>query len=33
MAGDQQHIHDPAKAKEFARAVGLQIGGALGIRL
>ena len=28
MAGDQQHIHDPAKAEEFARAVGLQIGGA-----
>ena len=27
MAGDQQHIHDPAKAEEFARAVGLQIGG------
>ena len=28
MAGDTQHIHDPAKAEEFARAVGLQIGGA-----
>ena len=28
MAGDLQHIHDPAKAEEFARAVGLQIGGA-----
>ena len=28
MAGDQQHIHDPAKAEEFARALGLQIGGA-----
>ena len=27
MAGDQQHIHDPAKAEEFARALGLQIGG------
>ena len=28
MAGDQQHIHDPAKAEEFARAIGLRIGGA-----
>ena len=28
MAGDTQHIHDPAKAEEFARALGLQIGGA-----
>jgi hypothetical protein len=28
MAGDLQHIHDPAKAEEFARALGLQIGGA-----
>ena len=27
MAGDLQHIHDPAKAEEFARALGLQIGG------
>ncbi len=28
MAGDLRHIHDPAKAEEFARALGLQIGGA-----
>ena len=28
MAGDLQHIHDPAKAEEFARALGLQVGGA-----
>ncbi len=28
MAGDNSHIHDPAKAEEFARALGLQIGGA-----
>ena len=28
MAGDLKHIHDPAKAEEFARALGLQIGGA-----
>ena len=28
MAGDQRHIHDPAKAKEFAHALGLQVGGA-----
>ena len=28
MAGDLQHIHDPAKAEGFARALGLQIGGA-----
>ena len=28
MAGDLQHIHDPAKAEDFARALGLQIGGA-----
>ena len=27
MAGDLKHIHDPAKAEEFARALGLQIGG------
>ena len=27
MAGDLQHIHDPAKAEEFVRALGLQIGG------
>ena len=27
MAGDQQHIHDPAKAEAFARELGLQIGG------
>ena len=27
MAGDQRHIHDPATAEEFARALGLQIGG------
>ena len=29
MAGDNNHIHDPAKAEEFARALGLQIGGAV----
>ncbi|MFL2967921.1 MAG: fascin domain-containing protein [Candidatus Poseidoniaceae archaeon] len=28
MAGDLKHIHDPVKAEEFARALGLQIGGA-----
>ena len=28
MAGDQQHLHDPAKAAEFARALGLMVGGA-----
>ena len=28
MAGDQRHIHDPATAEEFARALGLQVGGA-----
>lgn len=28
MAGDQRHIHDPAKAAEFARALGLMVGGA-----
>ena len=28
MAGEQRHIHDPAKAEEFARVLGLQIGGA-----
>ena len=28
MPGDLQHIHDPGKAEEFARALGLQIGGA-----
>jgi len=28
MAGDLQHIHDPAKAEEFVRALGLQVGGA-----
>ena len=28
MAGDQRHLHDPAKAEEFARALGLQVGGA-----
>ena len=28
MSGDLQHIHDPAKAEEFARALGLQIGGS-----
>ena len=27
MAGDLQHIHDPAKAEAFARELGLQIGG------
>ena len=27
MAGDLKHIHDPAKAEEFARTLGLQIGG------
>ena len=27
MAGDLKHIHDAAKAEEFARALGLQIGG------
>ena len=27
MAGDLQHVHDPAKAEEFARALGLKIGG------
>ena len=27
MVGDNQHIHDPAKAEEFARALGLQVGG------
>ena len=27
MAGDLKHIHDHAKAEEFARALGLQIGG------
>ena len=28
MAGDLQHIHDPAKAEDFVRALGLQVGGA-----
>ena len=28
MAGDLQHIHDPAKAEEFVRSLGLQVGGA-----
>ena len=28
MAGDQRHIHNPAAAEEFARALGLQVGGA-----
>ena len=28
MAGGQQHIHDPAKAEDFVRALGLQVGGA-----
>ena len=28
MAGNLQHIHDPAKAEEFVRALGLQVGGA-----
>ena len=28
MAGDPQHIHDPATAEEFARDLGLQVGGA-----
>ena len=28
MAGDQRHIHDPAKAEDFVRALGLQVGGA-----
>ena len=28
MAGDQRHVHDPATAEEFARALGLQVGGA-----
>ncbi len=27
MAGDQQHIHDPAAAEKFARALGLMVGG------
>ena len=27
MAGDLKHIHDPAKAEEFARSLGLQVGG------
>ena len=27
MAGDQRHIHDPEKAAEFARALGLMVGG------
>ena len=27
MAGDNQHIHNPAKAEEFARSLGLQVGG------
>ena len=28
MAGDLQHIHDPVKAEEFVRSLGLQVGGA-----
>ena len=28
MSGDLQHIHDPAKAEEFVRSLGLQVGGA-----
>ena len=28
MAGDTRHLHDPAKAEEFARALGLMVGGA-----
>ena len=27
MAGDRRHIHDPEKAAEFARALGLMVGG------
>ena len=27
MAGDQRHLHDPEKAAEFARALGLMVGG------
>jgi hypothetical protein len=27
MAGDLQHLHDPEKAAEFARALGLSVGG------
>ena len=27
MAGDQQHIHDPAAAEKFARTLGLMVGG------
>ena len=28
MAEGQWHIHDPVTAEEFARALGLQVGGA-----
>ena len=27
MAGEQRHLHDPEKAAEFARALGLMVGG------
>ena len=27
MAGDRRHIHDPEKAADFARALGLMVGG------
>ncbi|MEC7444277.1 MAG: hypothetical protein VX996_04720, partial [Candidatus Thermoplasmatota archaeon] len=27
MAGDQRHLHDPAAAEKFARALGLMVGG------
>ena len=27
MVGDQQHLHDPEKAAEFAHALGLMVGG------
>ncbi len=27
MEGSQEHIHDPEKAAEFARALGLSVGG------
>ena len=27
MAGDSRHLHDPEKAAEFARALGLSVGG------
>ena len=27
MVGDQRHLHDPAAAEKFARALGLMVGG------